>query len=260
MTISESERVLVRCLGIQGESGGVCLIGAVSAKISLACILQHMTAAGAARRVVVFTGRVGWAAGGGQAQEVAVFGVIRPEAERERMMANILRRHTPLPPQFQTIARVVEFPEQYIAYILGEEQTTYLVVIETWADKPEEADEAKRLGMFETSAEAEGAARTWVERDIPNTKEIKLFFHCELCLAEKPADLSPTEWKDLEVGWTELGLQVWCRRHNANVIHIDFEGLQHSANTTRQRPQDEDIPDSFVEAFEDEDDEEEEDE
>lgn len=36
---------------------------------------------------------------------------------------------------------------------------------------------------------------------------------------------------NLQVSFTRIGLQVWCMRHNCNVIHIDFEGQKHPANT-----------------------------
>ena len=65
---------------------------------------------------------------------------------------------------------------------------------------------------------------------IPATKEIKLFFHCQKCLEIKPEHTSPADYADLEIGWTELGLQVWCRRHNCNVVHVDFEGYKHPVN------------------------------
>ena len=32
------------------------------------------------------------------------------------------------------------------------------------------------------------------------------------------------EYSKLDVGFTNIGLQVWCRRHEINVCHIDFEG------------------------------------
>jgi len=61
--------------------------------------------------------------------------------------------------------------------------------------------------------------------DVPN--EIQLYFHCGRCLAEKPSDVSPREWGQLEAGWTKHGFQVWCKRHEVNVVHIDFEGQKH---------------------------------
>ncbi len=68
------------------------------------------------------------------------------------------------------------------------------------------------------------------ERNIPVTNKIEAFFHCSQCLDEKPDILSPREYANLEVGWTKLGFQVWCKRHECNVMHIDFQGIKHPAN------------------------------
>jgi hypothetical protein len=70
--------------------------------------------------------------------------------------------------------------------------------------------------------------------DIPNTKEIGMFFHCDLYLKEKPTDISPADFSRLEVGFTKIGLQVWCNRHDCNVMHVDYQGKKHPANTTRK--------------------------
>jgi hypothetical protein len=69
-----------------------------------------------------------------------------------------------------------------------------------------------------------------VDRPIPSTREIKLFFQCRQCVREKPDSVLPGDWSRLESGWTALGFQVWCRRHNCNVLHLDFEGAKHPAN------------------------------
>lgn len=53
--------------------------------------------------------------------------------------------------------------------------------------------------------------------------EISHYFHCSKCLKEKPYGKSPREWFKVEIGWTEKGLQVWCNRHNCNVINIKFK-------------------------------------
>ena len=63
----------------------------------------------------------------------------------------------------------------------------------------------------------------------PLTRQIEMFLHCGLCLKEKPADVSPSDWARVEVGWTPHGIQIWCRRHEANVLHINFEGIMHPA-------------------------------
>lgn len=65
-----------------------------------------------------------------------------------------------------------------------------------------------------------------------NNLEIGAYLHCGRCLKERPRDISPREWSMLEVGWTEKGIQVWCKRHECNVINIDFEGQQHPADMT----------------------------
>ena len=59
---------------------------------------------------------------------------------------------------------------------------------------------------------------------------IHAYMHCAKCLAEKPKGKSPREWARLEVGWTQQGLQVWCKRNECNVMHIDFQGQRHPAN------------------------------
>lgn len=64
---------------------------------------------------------------------------------------------------------------------------------------------------------------------IPVTNEITHFPHCKKCLAELPPDQSPGSYARLEVGMTALGIQVWCKRHEENVVHIDFEGQRHPA-------------------------------
>ena len=33
-----------------------------------------------------------------------------------------------------------------------------------------------------------------------------------------------------DVGFTMAGLQVWCRRHEINIVHIDFEDYVHPYN------------------------------
>lgn len=58
---------------------------------------------------------------------------------------------------------------------------------------------------------------------------IKRFFHCRKCLEEKPEGVSPREWAQLEVGFTIAGMQVWCKRHDCNVCHVDFQGYKHPA-------------------------------
>lgn len=73
------------------------------------------------------------------------------------------------------------------------------------------------------------------ERPPPsNENEIKAFLHCALCMAEKPRTVSARDYARLEIGWTDIGFQAWCVRHDVNVLHVDFEGQKHKANTTRR--------------------------
>lgn len=68
---------------------------------------------------------------------------------------------------------------------------------------------------------------------IPPTNQITGFIHCKLCITSLPVGQSPQSYARLGVGFTPAGLQVWCERHNVNVVHIDFEGRQHPANLDR---------------------------
>jgi len=64
--------------------------------------------------------------------------------------------------------------------------------------------------------------------------EITTFFHCRKCLEEIQASAaqvsafgvrpSPREYAQLEVGYTKVGVQVWCKRHEINVLNLDFNG------------------------------------
>lgn len=54
--------------------------------------------------------------------------------------------------------------------------------------------------------------------------EISMYFHCQQCISELPKDQSPREFQRIQAGWTKKGLQVWCVRHNLNIVHLDFMG------------------------------------
>jgi len=68
------------------------------------------------------------------------------------------------------------------------------------------------------------------DRPIPCTYEIATFFHCANCAALRPPNKSLREWAQLEIGFTPIGLQVWCKRCEKNIVHVDFEGQKHPAN------------------------------
>lgn len=72
---------------------------------------------------------------------------------------------------------------------------------------------------------------------ITNENAIRAYMHCGLCLQElrdgKAPGESPESYARLTVGSTDIGWQVWCVRHDCNVVHIDYEGHVHPANLTR---------------------------
>lgn len=72
-------------------------------------------------------------------------------------------------------------------------------------------------------------------KEISNDNEIVAFSHCAKCLEELPAGQSPESWARLGVGFTKLGVQVWCNRHAKNVFHMDLQGIKHPANTGIKR-------------------------
>ncbi|MGC6476088.1 MAG: hypothetical protein ACON41_05565 [Parvibaculales bacterium] len=49
-------------------------------------------------------------------------------------------------------------------------------------------------------------------------------------LAGKSDARNLQEMMVLDVGFTEQGLQIWCRRHDINICHIDFAGHQLAAD------------------------------
>jgi len=67
---------------------------------------------------------------------------------------------------------------------------------------------------------------------LSNRNCISTYLHCGECLKEIPDGVAPRDYQRIQTGFTEHGIQVWCTRHNLNVIHIDFEGREHPANTT----------------------------
>lgn len=80
---------------------------------------------------------------------------------------------------------------------------------------------------------------------IPSELSIEGYLHCAHCLDEYQDDwpFSRGEYAQLQVGFTAHGLQVWCKRHRINVMHVDFQGHTHPANSERSTPEPADPPD-----------------
>ena len=51
------------------------------------------------------------------------------------------------------------------------------------------------------------------------------YLHCTRCMFELPRGKSPALWARLSVGVLPDGLQVWCERHDTEVVRIDFARL-----------------------------------
>lgn len=49
---------------------------------------------------------------------------------------------------------------------------------------------------------------------------IERFMHCRKCLVELPEGQSPQDYARLAVGFTNNGVQVWCNRHDEEVVHL----------------------------------------
>jgi hypothetical protein len=75
------------------------------------------------------------------------------------------------------------------------------------------------------------AAMHMTKRELTTDMQIKAFLHCGKCLKElvDQGGGSPRDYARLSVGWTAKGFQVWCNRHDCNVMHVDFEGRKHPA-------------------------------
>jgi hypothetical protein len=85
-----------------------------------------------------------------------------------------------------------------------------------------------------------------------NENNIETFYHCKSCVEElknangsvenlsmiDPASKgeSHASYARFEVGWTKQGFQVWCIRHDVNVIHINFVGQKVDIDTTKAEP------------------------
>ena len=87
--------------------------------------------------------------------------------------------------------------------------------------------------VLEAQAAERKAVDARIEAGQPEPNSIMRFLHCRECIEEwttRHTGGSPRDYLRVEVGWTLLGLQVWCIRHERNVLLIDLEGAQHPAH------------------------------
>ena len=62
------------------------------------------------------------------------------------------------------------------------------------------------------------------------------YIACTKCSDELGKLNPPQSLQDyaaMDVGFTDWGVQVWCRRHKANIVHIDFQDHQLPADFRR---------------------------
>lgn len=68
------------------------------------------------------------------------------------------------------------------------------------------------------------------------------FIHCGMCMDEKPETLSPRDWVNVEVGILRNGdIQVWCIRHEKNIVIFDIENEQMITDPDVEHPKMEQI-------------------
>ncbi len=81
----------------------------------------------------------------------------------------------------------------------------------------------------------------------PSDHYTEVYLFWKQCLQEVPVSMSPEEYAQVEIGWTPWGMQVWCLRHNTNVLHVNYEGHEHPMVTTvkevteLEKPSDKDL-------------------
>ena len=54
---------------------------------------------------------------------------------------------------------------------------------------------------------------------------IRLHAHCGNCMPQKPVNQAMSEWARIDAGFTEDGLQLWCKRCRMQIAHFTPEGL-----------------------------------
>ena len=71
------------------------------------------------------------------------------------------------------------------------------------------------------------------DQNIPVSQQGAAYLQCKLCLAELPDGISPSDFARQEVALTDVGIQVWCKRHECNIVQISFRDHGLGYNTGR---------------------------
>ncbi len=61
---------------------------------------------------------------------------------------------------------------------------------------------------------------------MPDQRRIIMNACCRNCEARRPANQSRQDWSRLDVGLTDTGMQVWCRRCRMQVAHFTPQDIQ----------------------------------
>ena len=57
------------------------------------------------------------------------------------------------------------------------------------------------------------------------------FYHCKKCLEEKGDYISARDYASFEFGATKKGFQLWCTRHEENILALDLLGQKVTYDT-----------------------------
>lgn len=55
--------------------------------------------------------------------------------------------------------------------------------------------------------------------------EIVEYFHCGKCMDEIPDGMSLREYGYCEMGFTDFGIEMWCKRHDELVAHFNLTDI-----------------------------------
>lgn len=76
-----------------------------------------------------------------------------------------------------------------------------------------------------------GHKRPPKDRPIPTDDVGLSYINCTMCVIEAAkTGQHIKEYARMTVSFTDIGLQVYCLRHEVNIIHIDFQGTKPPAN------------------------------